>query len=99
MQDACFSKVPAEGFFFLGGGGGGLKDAFDGYEVVEKTFWFWDLFIFIIQSFTVVEGNVKFLTSYVKGSPIDGQQKGYLFWQKWYMKKVRGWTLGRSLPD
>ena len=53
----------------------------------------------IIQSFTVVEGNVKFLTSYVKGSLIDGQRKGYHLCQKWYMKRMRGWILGRSLPE
>lgn len=99
LQVSGIGKGREISHFGLQKGPKGLKDDFDGCEVVEKTFWFCDLFIFIIQSFTIVEGNVKFLTSHVKGSPINGQQKGYLFWQKWYMKKVRGWTIGRSLPD
>ena len=45
----------------------GVTDAFYGCERVEKTFWFFNLFIFKDSTFTVVIRYAKFLSRNVKG--------------------------------
>ena len=78
----------------------GLTDEFYGFIKSRKRS------IFVIDSylkdsdFTAVKRDAKFLTRYVKGVPFvnRGYMKGVPFPLKIAYKRVRGWTLGWSLP-
>ena len=52
------------------------------------------------SDFTAVKRDAKFLARYVKGLPFvnTGYMKGVPFLSKLVYKRVRGWTLGWSLP-
>ena len=79
----------------------GLTDVFLGFEKVEKTFFFSDLFI-RDSVFTAVKRDAKFYSKYTKGVPFVNykvyERGTFSFKIVTKTRRVRGWTLGQNRP-